>query len=111
MESLACFVVLERRALQVHPELCCPDRRGVRARAPPNPVAQAIGVGFQPQQPGRIWKHGSWIWLGEAFTTQQVEEDLRMTPPHVGIILVLGGLIAEISPSIDHLLGRPSADA
>src|ERR1700722_3417088 len=64
IEGLACFVVLERRALQVHPELRCPDRRGVRAGAPPNPLAQALGMGLQAQQPGRIWKHGSWIRRG-----------------------------------------------
>src|ERR1700694_2518219 len=105
MESLACYVVLECRALQVHPEFCRPDRRRVRAGPPPNPVAQAFRIGFQAQQPGRVWKHGSWIRLGEAFTAQQIEEDLRMTPPHVGIILALGRLIAEITPAIDHLLG------
>src|ERR1700687_3526633 len=111
MKSLACFVVLECRALQVHPEFCCPDRRGVRAGAPPDPVAQAIRMGFQAQQPGRIWKHGSWIRRGEALAAQQVVEDLRMTPPRVGVILALGRLITEISPAIDYLLGRPSADA
>src|ERR1700736_2516876 len=63
MESLACFVVLECRALQVHPELCCPDCGGVRAGAPPNPLAQAVRIGFQAQEPRRIWKHGSWIRL------------------------------------------------
>src|SRR6266481_9238650 len=111
MESLACFVVLECRALQVHPELCCPDCRGVRAGAPPNPGAQAVRIGFQAQQPRRIWKHGSWIRLGEALTAQQVEKDLRMTPPHVGVTLAFGRLITEMSPAIDHLLGRPPADA
>src|SRR5450759_5855710 len=109
MEWLACLVVLECRALQVHPEFCCPVRRGVLAGAPPNPVAQAIRMGFQAQQPGRIWKHRSWIRLGEALTAQQVEEDLCMAPPHVSVILALGRLITEISPSIDHLLGRSSA--
>ena len=34
-----------------------------------------------------------------------------MTPPHVGVILAFGRLITEMSPAIDHLLGRPSADA
>src|ERR1700694_845474 len=111
MESLACFVVLECRALQVHPEVCCPDCRGVRGGAPPNPVAQAIRMGFQAQQPGRIWKHRSWIRRCESLTAQQVEEDLRMTPPHIGVALAFGRLITEISPAIDHLLGRPSADA
>src|ERR1700732_2501224 len=106
MKSLACFVFLECRALQVHPEFCCPDRRGVRAGAPPNPVAQAIRMGFQAQQPGRIWKHRSWIRPGETLTAQEVEEDLCMAPPHVGVALALGRLVPEISPSIDHLLGR-----
>src|ERR1700720_1263128 len=110
MESLPCFVVLECRALQVHPVLCRPDCRGVRAGAPPNPVAQAVRIGFQAQQPRRIWKHGAWIRLGEALAAQQIEEDLRMTPPHVCVILALGRLITEMSPAIDHLLGRPSAD-
>jgi hypothetical protein len=34
-----------------------------------------------------------------------------MPPPHVGVALALGRLIAEIAPSIDHLLGRAAADA
>src|ERR1019366_6293700 len=99
MESLACFVVLECRALQVHPEFCCPDCRGVRTGAPPNPVAQAIRIGFQAKQPGRVWKHGSWIRLCETLTAQQVEEALRVTPPHGGVILASGQLITEISPA------------
>src|SRR6266576_5464054 len=99
MKGFACFVVLECRALQVHPEFCCPDRRSVRAGAPPDPVAQAIRIGLQAQQPGRVWKHGSWIRLGEALTAQQVEEDLGMTPPHVGVAVALGRLITEISPA------------
>src|SRR6266404_1807059 len=111
IEGLACFVVLECRALQVHPEFCCPDRRSVRGGAPPDPVAQAIRIGLQAQQPGRVWKHGSWIRLGEALTAQQVVKDLGMTPPHVGVILALGRLITEISPTIDHLFERASADA
>src|ERR1700674_1450681 len=78
MKSLARFVILECRALQVHPEFCCPNRRGVRAGAPPDPIVQAVRIGLQAQQSGRIWKHGSWIGLGEAFAAQQVEEDLRM---------------------------------
>src|ERR1700747_1533767 len=92
MESLACFVVLECRALQVHPEFCCPDRRGVRAGTPPNPVAQTIGMGFQAQQPGLVWKHGSCILLLKTLTAQQVVKDLGMTPPHVGVTLALGRL-------------------
>src|ERR1700732_146373 len=95
MESLASFVVLECRALQVHPELCRPDCRGVRAGAPPDPIVQAIRIGLQAQQSGRIWKHGSWIGLGEAFAAQQVKEDFRMMPPHVGVILAFGRSMTE----------------
>jgi hypothetical protein len=111
MEGLARFVVLERRVLQVHPELCCPDRRGVRAGAPPDALAQAFRMSFEAQQPWWIWKHGLRIWLREALATQEVEEYLRATPPHVGVTLALSRLIAEIPPAIDHLLGRASADA
>src|SRR6266852_4420229 len=93
MESLARFVVLERRALQVHSELCRPDRCGVRAGTPPDPLAQAFGIWFEAQQPGWIWKHWSWIWLGEALASQEVEEDLGVTSPHVGISLAFGRLI------------------
>ena len=66
---------------------------------------------FEAQQAGRIWKHGSRIGLREALAAQQVKEDLRMTPSHVGVGLALGRLIPEITPTIDHLLGRASADA
>src|SRR5258708_27446449 len=97
MEGLACFVVPECRALQVHPEFCCPDRRAVRGGAPPDPLAQALGMGFQAQQPGRIWKHGSWIRRCEALTAPQVPKDLAMTPPHVGAILALRPVITAIT--------------
>src|ERR1700751_2292944 len=66
---------------------------------------------FKAQQAGRIWKHGLWIGLREALAAQEVEEDLRVAPPHVGLALALGRLVAEIPPAIDHLLGRASADA
>src|SRR5258708_38271936 len=66
---------------------------------------------FEAQQSRWIWKHRAWVRLGEALTTQQVEKDLRVTPPHLGVSLALGRLITEIAPAIDHLLGRPSADA
>src|SRR5450631_2101854 len=110
VEGLACFVVLERRALQVHPEFRGPYRRGIRPGPPPDAVAQAFGMGFEPEQAGWIWKHRTRIGWREALAAQQVEEDLRMTPPHVGVGLALGRLITEITPSIDHLLGRAAAD-
>jgi len=49
--------------------------------------------------------------LCEAFAAQEIKEYLRMTPTHVGVSLAFGWLIAVVSPSIDHLLGRASADA
>src|SRR5579863_1208573 len=53
--------------------------------------------------------YSQWVRLGEAPTAQHVEEDLRMTPSHIGVALAFGRLITEISPAIDYLLGRPSA--
>ena len=51
------------------------------------------------------------IWFRESLAAQEIEEYLCVAPPHVGVILAFGRLITEIPPSIDHLLGRPSADA
>src|SRR3984893_13075333 len=51
MEGLARFVVLERRALQVHPKGCRPDRRGVRAGTPPDPLPQAFEIWLEAQHP------------------------------------------------------------
>ena len=66
---------------------------------------------LEAQQPGRIGKHRPRIRLRKAFAAQQVEEHLGMAPPHVGVGLAFGRLIAEIPPAIDHLLGRSAADA
>ena len=32
-------------------------------------------------------------------------------PAHVGVALALGRGVTEMAPAIDHLLGRPAADA
>ena len=68
-------------------------------------------MGLEAQQAGRIGEHRPRVGLGEALAAQQVEEDLRMAPAHVGVALALGRAIAEIAPPIDHLLGRAAADA
>jgi hypothetical protein len=73
-------------------------------------AAQAFRIWFEAQQPWWIWKHGLRIWLREALATQEVEEDLRVTPSHIGVALTLSRLITEIAPTIDHLLGRSPAD-
>ena len=49
--------------------------------------------------------------MGEAFTFQQLEEDLCVAARHVGIRLTFAGLVAEVAESIDHLLGRAATDA
>ena len=110
VERLSGLVVFEGRALQVHPEFCRPDRRGVGAGAPPDPFAQAFRMGFDAQQSRRIGKHRPRVGLGEALATQQVEEHLRMAPAHVGVTLALRRAVAEIAPPVDHLLGRAPAD-
>src|ERR1700754_3247147 len=80
VEGLTGLVVLERRTLQVHAEPGGPDRRRVRAGAPPDPLAQAFRMRLDAQQTGRVGKHRSRIWLGKAFTAQHVEEDFGMAP-------------------------------
>jgi hypothetical protein len=51
------------------------------------------------------------IGFGKTLAAQEVEKDLGVASPHVGVALTLGRLIAEIAPPIDHLLGRAAADA
>jgi hypothetical protein len=68
-------------------------------------------VRFKTQQSRRVWKHRTRIGLREAFAAQHVKKDLCMAATHISICLALGRLIAEIPPSIDDLLGRPSAKA
>src|SRR6185437_1620660 len=111
VERLSCFVVLEGRALQVHSEFSRPDGGGVGAGAPPDPIAQALRMGFEAQQSGRIGEHRMWIGLGEALATQQVEEHLGMPPAHVRLTFPFGRAIAEITPSLDDLLRRAPTDS
>src|SRR5713226_4457539 len=49
--------------------------------------------------------------LGCAKPLPRSKKDLCMAPTHISICFALGRLIAEIPPSIDDLLGRPSAKA
>lgn len=57
VEGLPRLVVLPRRALQVHTRLRRPDRRRVRARAPPDAVAQPFGMRLETQKARRVGKH------------------------------------------------------
>src|SRR6202453_621387 len=68
-------------------------------------------MGFDAQQSRWIGKHRVRIGLSESLAAQQVEEHLRMASAHVGLTFVLGWPKAEIAPSLDHLLGRASADS
>jgi hypothetical protein len=110
VERLPGFVVLQGRALQVHPELCRPNRRGIGAGAPPDARAQPLRIRLQAQQARRVLEHRPGVWLGKTVATQHVEEHLGMAPAHIGIALALGRAIAEIAPAIDHLLGRAPAE-
>ena len=50
MESFSGLVVLQRRALQIEPELSRPDTGCVRSRPPPDPLSQAFRVRLKRQQ-------------------------------------------------------------
>ena len=97
--------------MQVHAQLRGPDGRGVRGRAPPDPVAQARRVRLEAQQAGRVGEHRPRVRLGEALALEQLEEDLGVPARHVGVGLALGGLVAEVAEAVDHLLRRAAADA
>ncbi len=60
---------------------------------------------FGAQQARRIGEHGPWVRLREALAAQDVQEYLRVAPPHVGITRTLDRAVAEIAPAVDHLLG------
>src|SRR5690606_18080915 len=111
MEWLARLVILQGRALQVHAQLRGPHRRRVRTRPPPDALAQALGMGLQPQQAGWVRKHRTRTRLCKTLALQNLEQNLRVLPSHVGIRFTLGGLIAEIAPAVDDLLWRASTDA
>ncbi|VXC66934.1 hypothetical protein SPHINGO8AM_180043 [Sphingomonas sp. 8AM] len=110
VERLAAFVGLQGRALQVHPHLRRPDRGGVRRRAPPDPLAQPLGVRFEAEQARRVGEHRLRTGPGEALALQQPQEQFAVAATHIGVALAGGGGVAEIAPALDHLLGRAAAD-
>jgi hypothetical protein len=64
---------------------------------------------FKAQQAGRIGNMG---WgLGRAKPSPRKRSRKIVVPSHVGVRLTFAWSIAEVSPAIDHLLGRPSVDA
>src|SRR5262252_4244609 len=111
VERLAALVDLQRRALQVHAELGGPLRRRIGAGAPPNAFAQALGIGLEAQEAGRVRKHRAWVGLGEALAEQQFEKDLGVAPRHVGVSHTLRRRVAEVAKAVDDLLRRTAADA
>ena len=111
MERFAALVDLECRALQVHAELGRPFRRRIGAGAPPDALAQALGIRLEAQEAGRVRKHRARARLGETLPEQQFEEDLGMAPRHVGVGHVLPRHVTEVAEAVDHLLGRTAADA
>ncbi len=51
------------------------------------------------------------VRLGETLALEELEEDLGVAAGHVGIGLALTRDVAEVAEAVDHLLGRPAADA
>jgi hypothetical protein len=49
--------------------------------------------------------------LREPLALQHLEENLRVTPRHVGVGLAFLRRVTEVAPTLDHLLRRPAADA
>ena len=111
MEGLAALVELERRTLEIEAEPGCPFGRAVGGGAPPDALAQALRVRLEAQQAGRVREHRSRVGLREPLAPQQIEEYLGVAPGHVGIGPAFRWEVAEIAPSIDHLLRRSAADA
>src|SRR6185295_2353987 len=96
VERLAALVHLEGRALQIHAELAGPLCRRVGRCAPPNAVAQSLGVWFETQQTGRVGEHWTRVRSRKSFTAQQVEEFLCALSRHVGVGLALRRFFSEI---------------
>src|SRR5690606_31311937 len=80
-------------------------------RAPPDAVPKPLGIRFKPQQARRIWKHRARVRLRKPYPVEPLEKLQGFATPHVGIGLPLRGRIPKIAPAVDHLLGRPPADA
>src|SRR4051812_38293429 len=110
MKGLTRFVRLECGALQVHPELRRPHRGRVGTRAPPDPITKSRGMRLEPKQPRRIREHWSRIRPRESFALQQLQQPLGVATPHVRIAASLRWRVAEMPPSLDHLLWRSATD-
>src|SRR4029078_626963 len=111
VERLATLVDLERRALQVHAEFGRPWLLSICAGAPPDALAQALGIRLEAQKAGRVRKHRVRMRLGETLPEQQIEEHLCVAPRHVGVGHALRRHVTEVAEAVDHLLGRTAADA
>src|SRR5271170_6256837 len=66
VERTSALVTFECRTLQIHPELGRPACGGIRTGAPPDSIAQALRVGLDAQEAGRVREHRSWVWAREA---------------------------------------------
>src|SRR5262249_61398612 len=111
MEWLAALVDLECRALQVHAELRRPLRRRIGAGAPPDALAQTLGMRLEAQKARRARKHRAPTGLGEAPSEQQVEGDLSVTPRHLRVGHGPRRHGTGVSEATHHLLRRAAAAA
>ena len=98
-------------AHEVHALLSGPLRCFPGAGAPPDPVAEAVGAGLDPEQPGWVGEHRSWVRFGEAVALDHLEKDPGVLPSHIGVVGALGRHVAEVTVTLDDLLGRPTAYA
>ena len=104
VQRLAALVVLERRALEVHPEFRRPldvafelEPHQIRSRSPSE-------CGSTRSSPGGFGNIGRGLGCAKPVALEHLQEDLGVATGHVGVGLAVSGRIAEMAPAVDHLL-------
>jgi hypothetical protein len=106
VERTSALVDLERRALQIHPELGPPSRGGIRAGAPPDALAQPSDDGSTRSSPAGFGNIGPRVRPREALAAQHLEQHLGVAPAMSASVIPSGRGVTEVAPAVDHLLGR-----
>lgn len=96
--------------MQVHAKPGCPLRGRIGAcptrydpEGRPNAARSATGRAG--------WGTSAGDWVAQTPPLQCLQKHFRMAPAHIGIGLAFFRLVAEITPAIDHLFRRTTADA
>ncbi len=76
-----------------------------------NPLAQALGVRLDPEQPRRVGKHRPGVRLGEPLAVEDLEKEPRVLASHVGVVGALGWDVAEVAVPVDDLFRGTTANA